>query len=189
MSLPIKACSPKEVSYIIKKINEHKAPGCDLITRKILRQLPKFVFREHHSTIQQTHRIVNKIAASLEEKQYCTAAFLDIAQAFDKVWHTELLYKLKNKLPSPYYLLLKSYISERYFQVKYHNAYSRYKLAKSRVPQGSVLGPLLYLLYTADLPTTSNTTIETFADDTAFLATNSVLALASQQLQYHADLL
>jgi hypothetical protein len=106
----------------------------------------QFGFREHHSTIQQIHRIVNKIAASLEEKQYCTAASLDIAQAFDKVWHTGLLYKLKNKLPSPYYLLLKLYISERYFQVKYHNAYSRYKLAKSGVPQGSVLGPLLYLL-------------------------------------------
>jgi hypothetical protein len=41
MSLQIKAFSPKEVSQIIKKINEHKAPGYDLITGKILRQLPK----------------------------------------------------------------------------------------------------------------------------------------------------
>jgi hypothetical protein len=79
-------------------------------------------FRAHHSTIQQTHTTVNKISASLEEKQYCTAAFLDNAQTFDKVWHTGLLYKLKNKLPSPYYLLLKSYISERNFQVKYSHS-------------------------------------------------------------------
>jgi hypothetical protein len=87
----------------------------------------------------------------LKKEQFCTAAFLDIAQAFDKVWHTGLLYKIKSKLPSPYYLLLKSYISETYFQVKYNNAYSDYKQAKSGVPQGSVLGPLLYLIYTADL--------------------------------------
>jgi hypothetical protein len=56
----------------------------------------QFGFREHHSTIQQSHRIVNKITASLVKK-FCTAAFLDNAQAFDKVWHTGLLYKIKNK--------------------------------------------------------------------------------------------
>jgi hypothetical protein len=52
-----------------------------------------------------------------------------------------------------------------------------------------VLGPLLYLLYTAGLPTTNSTTIAKFADDTALLATNSDLALASQKLEYHLDLL
>jgi hypothetical protein len=77
----------------------------------------------------------------LGKEQVCTAEFLDIAQAFDRFWHTGLLYQIKDKLPSSYYLLLKSYISERYFQVKYNNAYSHYKLVKSGVPQGSVLGP------------------------------------------------
>jgi hypothetical protein len=52
-----------------------------------------------------------------------------------------------------------------------------------------VLGPSLYLLYNADLPTTDSTTIVTFADDTALLAIDSDPALASQKLQQHLDLL
>jgi hypothetical protein len=51
------------------------------------------------------------------------------------------------------------------------------------------LGSLLYLIDTADLPTTDNTTIATFADDTALLAIDSDPALASQKLQQHLDLL
>jgi hypothetical protein len=78
-----------------------------------------------HSTIQQTHRIVNKIITGLEEKTLCTAVFLVVVQAFDKVWHTGLLYKIKNTFPSPYYLLLKSYFNERHFQIKYNNSYSK----------------------------------------------------------------
>jgi hypothetical protein len=52
----------------------------------------QFGFRQHHSAIQQTQRIVNKINESLDTKQYCSAAFLDISQ----VWHTGLVYKLRH---------------------------------------------------------------------------------------------
>ena len=149
----------------------------------------QFGFRTGHSTIHQTQRVVHEIAKGLEEQQLCTAVFLDVAQAFDKVWHTGLLYKLKTTLPGPYYLLLKTYLHARYFQVKYNNSYSVCQEVLSGVPQGSVLGPLLYFIFTADLPTTDNTTIATFADDTGLLAVHTDPIVASQRLQHHLNIL
>jgi len=73
----------------------------------------QFGFRPGHSPIQQAHRVVNEIVTSLEERALCTAVFLDVAQAFDQVWHIGLLYKLKASLPGPYYLLMQSYLTGR----------------------------------------------------------------------------
>ena len=226
MAPPIKPFTPGETQREIENLNEHKAPGYELITATILKQLPRkaivlltiifnamirlsyfqptwkfaqiimihkpgkppnetssyrpisllpipskiferllltrlekdvdlstiipdyqFGFRKKHSTIQQSHRIVNTIAASLEEKKLCTAVFLDVAQAFDKVWHAGLLYKIKKALPGPYYPILKSYLTERHFQDKYSRDYSRCHQIQSGVPQGSVLGPLSLSAY------------------------------------------
>jgi hypothetical protein len=51
----------------------------------------QFGFRPGHSPVQQAHRVVNAIVKSLEERTLCTAVFLDVAQAFDKLWHIGLL--------------------------------------------------------------------------------------------------
>jgi hypothetical protein len=58
----------------------------------------QFGFRQKHATIEQVHRITNVIYNALESNKYCTAAFLGISQAFDKVWHEEVLYKIKTIL-------------------------------------------------------------------------------------------
>jgi hypothetical protein len=149
----------------------------------------QFGFSAGHSTIHQTHRVVQEISKGLEGQQLCTAVFLDVAQAFDKVWHTGLLYKLKTTLTGQYYLLLRTYLHTRYFQVKYNSSHSTCHEVLSGVPQGSVLGPLLYLFFTADLPTTDHTTIATFADDTGLLAAHPDPNVASQQLQHHLNIL
>jgi len=149
----------------------------------------QFGFRAGHPTVHQMHLVVHEIAKGLEGQQLCTAVFLDLAKAFDKVRHTGLLYKLKTTLPCPYYLLLKTYLHSRYFQVKYNSYYSSCHEVLSGVPQGSVLGPLLYLIFTANFFTTGRTTIATFVDDTGLLAVHSDPIVASQQLQSHLDIL
>lgn len=114
---------------------------------------------------------------------------MDASQAFDKVWHTGILYKLKRVIPHNYYLILNSYLSDRYFSVKHNNELSNLHPIQSGVPQGSVLGPYLYLIYTADIPTTTSTEIAMFADDTAILSINENPDTATENLQFHLNLL
>lgn len=149
-----------------------------LMERKIIPN-HQFGFRKKHGTIEQVHRLVDSIYTCFEKKEYCSAAFLDISQAFDRVWHEGLLYKIKEMLPINYCLFLKSYLNERRFFVKHGEDTSDLQEIYAGVPQGSVLGPTLYLLFTSDLPVTEGAKVGTFADDTAILAVDKVAAKAT----------
>lgn len=143
----------------------------------------QFGFRSGHSTIEQIHKITNYIKLALEEKKYCIGLFLDISQAFDKVWHQGLFLKIARYLPTKFHKILFSYLQGRTFKVKYKEALSRKYQIKAGVPQGSVLGPILYLLYTFDLPTCAKILTATFADDTAILFSHINPQTASRVLQ------
>ena len=168
-----------------------------LFERFLLRQLDpytsklipphQFGFREGHSSVHQIHRVISTIRNAFHNKQYCSAAFLDISQAFDKVWLDGLMSKLIVLLPSRFHAVLYGYLAHRTFVVKVGGATSPVCHMAAGVPQGSVLGPLLYLLYTRDLPDHLKTNTCTFADDTAILARSCNQTTASSILQDHID--
>jgi hypothetical protein len=108
---------------------------------------------------------------------------LDISQAFDKVWHEGLNHKLKLLLTFQYSSILESYLSDRYFRIKHEDAYSDLRKIHAGVLQGSVLGPILYLLYTSDLPMLGQTVVATFADSTAIMAIGDNKSESTQKLQ------
>jgi hypothetical protein len=114
--------------------------NCRLIPNQL------FGFREEHSTIEQTHRIVQRINEAIRNNHYYSAAVLGISQAFDKAWHTEPLYTLRLCLSLNYFFLLKSHLHNRRFLVKVETEYTDLTPVNAVVIQGGALWSLLYLL-------------------------------------------
>ena len=100
------------------------------------------------------------------------AIFLDISNAFDKVWHGGLVFKLRQNGVSGILLrLLGNYLRNRKQRVVLNGSFADYSLLNSGVPQASVLGPLLFLIYINDLNIKSN--VKFFVDDTMLFSIGS----------------
>ena len=135
----------------------------NLITRN------QSVFRPGDSTTNQLLYLLDEIHKALDSPQRAEvrAVFLDISKAFDKVWHDGLLYKLEqNGITGHLLHLLKNYLSNRKQRVVINGSPSDYCDIESGVPQGSVLGPLLFLVYINDLEKNIKSNIKSFAYDT-----------------------
>jgi len=112
-----------------------------------------------------------------------------VSQAFDHVWHEGLLYKLKLFLPPTYYLLIKSYLSDRHFQVRFDSSFSNIANINAGVPHGGILSPILYNIYAADQPTSPKTSVAEFADDKAIITIHEDPISASLNFQHHLNLM
>ena len=123
-------------------------------------------FRPADSTINQLLAITHDIYESFESGCETRAMFLDISKAFDKVWYDGLLFKLKqNGIEGELLSVLTDYLSDRHQRVVLNGTHSPWLPLMSGVPQGSVLGPLLFLVYINDLTDNVSSSMKLFADD------------------------
>ena len=128
----------------------------------------QYGFRKKHSTEQSLIEFIDQIRLSMDKQEMTCGIFIDLSKAFDTVNHQILIDKLDHYgIRGKPLELFKSYLSNRTQYVQIDNIKSKTKPITCGVPQGSVLGPLLFLLFINDIPnccTSGNFRI--FADDT-----------------------
>ncbi len=125
-------------------------------------------FKEKDSTINQLIDLCNNIYKGLDEIKDVCLVFLDVSKAFDKVYHPALLHKLQCMgIGGNILAWIKSYLEERKVKVVLNGVSSESKPINASVPQGSILGPLLFLCYVNDIIDDLETLPYLFADDTS----------------------
>ena len=144
-------------------------------TRNNLFNPTQFGFLAEKSTQDALLYVTKKIYINLDEKLSTLAVYIDFSKCFDTLNRNILLKKMERYgIRGMALELFKSYLDERYQAVKVNGVTSQFELIDTGVPQGSVLGPILYLIYVNELPNISNHfSTCLFADDTTLIFENS----------------
>ena len=151
----------------------------------------QFGFRKRHATIHNLITLTEKVRKDLDKGDFSCSVFLDLQKAFDSVDHAILLKKLEiygiRGLPNKWF---QSYLMDRKQFVEIQGERSSLSDIKFGVPQGSVLGPLLFLIYVNDLQNSIiYSTAFIFADDTAINYANKSLKALKKRINIDLKLL
>ena len=124
-------------------------------------------YRRGDSTVKQLLSITHEIYKAFDKGHEVRAVFLDISKAFDKVWSQGLIFKLKTiGIEGEVLDILSSFLEDRQQRVTLDGEISDWANVEAGVPQGSILGPILFLIYINDLIGVVSSDIRIFADDT-----------------------
>ena len=138
------------------------------LTEHNLLTLSQSGFIPGDSTTYQLLSIYDDFFKSLDRKSITQAVFFDISKAFDRVWHRGLIHKLNAiGIRGPLLNWFEDYLNGRKQAVVIKGKISSYKAVQSGVPQGSVLGPLLFLIFINDIVKDIESLVKLFADDTS----------------------
>ena len=167
---------PISILPIFSKILEklmHKRLTSFLEKHKLLFK-HQYGFQKGKSTEHAILDLHSNIIKAIETKEKTCVIFLDFAKTFDTVNHQILIKKLEHfGIRNTQFKWFDSYLTDRQQRVKIGENTSDYKTVKCGVPQGSVLGPLLFLLYINDIPvSTSKVSFHLFADGTCLFYSN-----------------
>ena len=129
-------------------------------------------YRNKRCAMEHVLRLVDDAQIAQTKKQVGAAVFINVEKAFDSVWHDGLKYKLMNSnLPRKIVRLMASFITNRKIAVNINGTISDQIPLNAGTPQGSVLNPLLFLIYVNDIPIdplNNNVSVSQFADDLGF---------------------
>ena len=147
-------------------------------------------FQPGDSCTNQLLSLVHEIHESFDCGLAVRSVYLDMSKAFDKVWHEGLIFKLKqNGIEGKLLNLFSDYLANRKQRVVLNGMESNWGEIKAGVPQGSVLGPLLFLIYINDLEEGIESHVKFFADDTSLFSIVNDPVSSAVNLQHDLNLI